>query len=104
MNLEEYLAVPYILVMESFEGPDGDWLRRASYPELPGCAVEGLGAVDIVSKLDELRVKCIMELLARDETIPVPRQPIQAVVPELNRQQLEFARWLVERGRITDQR
>jgi len=55
MDLEEYLAIPYKLIMESFEGPDGDWLRRASYPELPGCDVEGLWAVDVVESLEQLR-------------------------------------------------
>jgi len=30
----EYLAIPYVLVVESVEGPDGQWFRRAMYPEL----------------------------------------------------------------------
>jgi hypothetical protein len=103
IKIEEYLAIPYVLVRESFEGADGNWLRRASYPELPGCEVEGLGAVDIVAELDELRVKCILELLARKEEIPMPRPPIAFAMPVLNRQQLEFARWLVQRGHLTDE-
>ena len=34
MTPEEYLAIPYVLVVESVEGPDGQWFRRAMYPEL----------------------------------------------------------------------
>jgi hypothetical protein len=29
MTLEEHLAVPYVLCLESAAGPDGDWVRRA---------------------------------------------------------------------------
>ena len=103
MTLEEYLAIPYVLVVESFEGPDGEWLRRAAYPELPGCTVEGFWAVDVIEKLEELRIKRIMEMLRDGETIPVPRAPLRSGIPALNKDQLEFAKWLVEHGRITDQ-
>ena len=75
MELEEYLAVPYKLIMESFEGPDGDWLRRASYPELPGCDVEGLWAVDVVEALEQLRIQLITERFQHREYIPVPAHP-----------------------------
>lgn len=104
MTLEEYLAIPYILVVESFEGPDGEWLRRGSYPELPGCIVEGFWAVDVIAQLDELRVRRIMEMLRDGENIPVPRPPLRSGMPALNKDQLEFTKWLVEHGRITDQR
>ena len=103
MTLEEYLAVPYILAVESFENPDGDWMRRASHPELPGCAVEGFSAVEVIEKLDELRVRRIMEMLERGEPIPVPRPPLRSSIPALNKEQLEFARWLIAHGRISDQ-
>ncbi len=102
MNLEEYLAVPYILSLESFEGADGDWLRRASCPELPGCVVEGFSVVEIIARLDEIRMKCIIELLARGEPVPLPRKPINSTIPQLSRPQLEFARWLVENGHVSD--
>lgn len=103
MTLEEYLAIPYILAVESFEGPDGEWRRRASHPELPGCTVEGDSAVEVIEKLDHMRVRRIMEMLERGETIPVPRPPLRSSIPALNKEQLEFARWLVDHGRLTDQ-
>src|SRR5437763_12447422 len=90
MTLEEYLAIPYVLVVESFEGPDGEWLRRASYPELPGCTVEGFWAVDVIDKLEQLRIKRIMEMLRDGEYIPVPREPLRSGIPALDRDQLEF--------------
>ena len=43
-DLAYYEAVPYLLVMESVER-QGEWLRRAEYPELPGCAAEAPSAV-----------------------------------------------------------
>ena len=103
MTLEEYLAIPYVLVVESFEGPDGEWQRRASYPELPNCVVEGFWAVDIIAELEELRVRRIMELLQEGETVPVPRPPLRSSLPALNKEQLEFTKWLVDHGHITDQ-
>ncbi len=104
MTLEEYLAVPYILAVESFESSNGEWMRRASHPELPGCVVEGHSAVEVIEKLDELRVRRIMEMLQRGEPIPVPRPPLRSSIPALNKEQLEFARWLVDHGRLTDAR
>lgn len=35
MNLDNYLAVPYVLRIESVRLEDGEWVREASYPELP---------------------------------------------------------------------
>ncbi len=102
MTLDEYLAVPYKLIIESFEAPDGDWLRRASYPELPGCDVEGLWAVDIVEQLEDLRVQIIMDRFRKSEFIPVPRPPLKSHPPVLDRTRLEFAKWLVEHGRLTE--
>ena len=102
MELEEYLAVPYKLVMESFEASDGDWLRRASYPELPGCDVEGFWAVDIVEELELLRVKIITERFQGHEYIPVPRPPLKSRAPVLDLARLGFARYLVDQGKISE--
>jgi hypothetical protein len=47
---EEYLAIPYVLVVESVEGPDGQWFRRAMYPEL-GIVGEAHSPLDAIAKL-----------------------------------------------------
>jgi len=102
VELDEFLAVPYKLVMESFEGPDGDWLRRASYPELPGCNVEGQWAVDVVDELEELRVRIITDRFHNQEFIPVPRPPLKSHVPVLDEARLGFAKWLVDTGHLSE--
>lgn len=76
MTRDEYLRVPYVLVVESVEKPDGDWLRRASYPELPGAVAEAESMVDAMDLADDKRVTIITERLARGQHVPVPRPPI----------------------------
>jgi hypothetical protein len=65
-----------VLIVESVEKPDGDWLRRASYPELPGADAEAESAVDAMDLADDKRVSIITERLARGQHVPVPRPPI----------------------------
>lgn len=90
------------MAVESIEGPDGDWIRRAEYPELPNCAAEAYSAVEAIEKLEEERVRCIQQLLERGETVPVPRPPLRSTLPALDKERLGFARWLVKEGRISD--
>jgi hypothetical protein len=73
---DEYLRVPFVLVVESVRKPDGEWCRRASYPELPGATAEALSAVDAMDLADERRVAIILDRLTRGTAIPVPRPPI----------------------------
>jgi predicted RNase H-like HicB family nuclease len=104
MTPEEHLAVPYILVMESFEGPDGNWLRRAEYPELPGVVGIGPGPLEALDQLEEARVSFILERLERGEPIPVPRPPLPERVQAISLDRLGFARWLVEQGKLGEDR
>jgi hypothetical protein len=76
MTYEEYLRVPYVLVVESVEKPDGDWLRRASYPELAGALVEAESAVEAIERVDDKRVEIILDRLDRGLPVPVPRPPL----------------------------
>lgn len=76
--LRRCLDVPYILLMESIE-KDGNWVRRATYPELPGCVVEADTPIEAVERLDELRVRSIRELLENDQPVPAPRAPLRWV-------------------------
>jgi hypothetical protein len=76
MTYEEYLRVPYVLVVESVEKPDGDWLRRASYPELSGALVEAESAVEAIERVDDKRVEIIRDRLDRGLPVPVPRPPL----------------------------
>jgi len=103
MTLEEYLAVPYVLTMESVCRPDGEWVRRAAYPELPNCVAEAESPIDAIEQLDEVRRSRIAEMMQRGESIPVPRPPLSSGAPVLDGDRLSFARWLVQEGRIDDQ-
>jgi hypothetical protein len=76
MTRDDYLRIPYVLVVESVEKPGGDWLRRASFPELPGAVVEAESAVDAIDAVDGKRVEIILSRLDRGLQVPVPRPPI----------------------------
>jgi predicted RNase H-like HicB family nuclease len=76
MTRDQYLRIPYVLVVESVAKPDGDWCRRASYPELPGAVAEAESAVEAMDVVDEKRVRIILDWLEAGIPIPVPRQPL----------------------------
>ena len=88
--------------MESVEKADGEWVRRASYPELPGCVAEAWSPVEAITELEEQRRRRIIELLEQGEPIPVPRPPLRAATAPPDADRLGFARWLVDQGRVTD--
>jgi hypothetical protein len=73
---DEYLRVPFVLVIEGVEKPGGDWLRRASYPELPGAVVEAESAVDAMDLVDDKRIEIILNRLDLGLPVLVPRPPI----------------------------
>ena len=76
MEREQYLKVPYVLVVESFEAEDGEWLRRAYYPELPDAVVEAASPIEAIDRLDDKRVQIITDRLANGLPVPVPRPPL----------------------------
>jgi len=76
LGLADYEAVPYVLVVESVER-GGEWLRRASYPELPGCHVEAHSALEAIEKLDEERRRVLRQLWEGGSLIPLPRPPLR---------------------------
>jgi hypothetical protein len=75
-DLLEDLAVPYVLVMSSVEADGGNWLRRAEYPELPGCVAESTNALEALREVDVLRIRMILEMRQRGERPPRPRPPL----------------------------
>lgn len=100
MTLEEYLSIPYVLVAYSVQRPDGVWVRRAEYPEI-GCRGEGATPVEAVERLEQARVRYILERLQRGEAIPVPRPPLTARGSLLELQRLGFGGWLAELPQLT---
>lgn len=73
-DLAYYEAVPYLLVMESVER-NGEWVRRAEYPEL-GCAAEAADAVEAFDELERERLRVLRQLFDQGRPIPVPRPPL----------------------------
>ena len=84
MELAEYLAVPYMLVVHSVELPDGSWVRRAEYPELPGCVAEARDVLTAIDELEAQRVRYLARAFLRHEEIPVPRPPLRSGSSGLN--------------------
>jgi hypothetical protein len=76
-DLAYYDAVPYVLALESVERK-GEWLRRAEYPELPGCAAEAVSALEAIDALERERRRVLRELWERGAPIPVPRPALRA--------------------------
>jgi hypothetical protein len=77
-TLAYYEAVPYLLVLESVER-DGEWLRQAAYPELPGCVAEAPAALEAIERLEDERRRLLQQLWSRGAPIPVPRPPLRGV-------------------------
>lgn len=75
-SLADYEAVPYLLVVESVER-EGRWLRRAEYPELPGCAAEAPSVLEAMEALELERRRLLRELWERGAPIPVPRPALR---------------------------
>ena len=80
VTFEEYMAVPYVLRVAAVRGADGRWLRRAEYPEFPGCFGEGLSPEEALDDLDRNRERMVRELLAAGADIPVPRPPLERLL------------------------
>lgn len=79
MTLDEYLAIPFVLVIETVQRPDGTWARRAQYPEL-GCAAEAESAFDALDRLELARISYISSRFQRGETIPAPRPSLRRIL------------------------
>ena len=79
-DLAYYRAIPYLLVVETVERA-GTWWRRATYPELPGCAAEAESAVEAIERLDREREALLERRWERGEAIPVPRPPLRSRAP-----------------------
>lgn len=78
MNLAEYMAIPYMAVVYSVERPDGTWVRRAEYPELPNCVAEAPDVLTAIDELEEKRIRYLSDAYRRGEEIPIPRPPLHS--------------------------
>ena len=88
-ELRHYLSVPFVAVIYSVASEDGEWSRRAEYPELPGCAVEAASAVEAMKLLEEVRVRVIVDSLARGEKPPEPRPALAGATSGLSSETMQ---------------
>ena len=77
MQLEEYLAIPYLLTAYSAVGDDGRWHRYVEYEEL-GCMAEGDHILEAMDRIEAMRVRLITDRYERGEEIAVPRPPLRS--------------------------
>ena len=101
MKLEDYLSIPYRLVAYSAPDQDGTWHRYAAYPEI-GCVSEADTPWEAMEKLEEQRIRYIVERVQKGEPIPVPRPPLRSLASALDLERLGFAKWLVDQQRLRE--
>ena len=75
-DIEEYLALPYVAVFYSIENDQGEWVRRAEYPDL-GCVIESVSQPDLMERLEDERVRAIVSMCERGFEPPRLGAPIR---------------------------
>lgn len=76
MRLRDYLSLPYLLEAETVEVAPGSWIRRVTYPELPGCTSESLVVEEALRRLERQRIQMIVEMVTAGGLPPVPCPPL----------------------------
>lgn len=91
MTFGEYLSLPYTLLLEAIYLPEGKWIRKASYVELPESAVENFSPLVALAELERRRVEITFEKLRKGEPVLVHGSPLKSVnlASELRRLNLE---------------
>ncbi len=81
MDLRALLSIPYLLEAEAVETEPEEWLVRLAYPELPGCAAEGVVVEDVLKDLERQRIEMIVRLVEAGKLPPIPRRPLASSDP-----------------------
>jgi len=95
LRLIDHLSMPYCLEAETAELADGTWVRRVSYPELPGCVVESAVVEDALSELERKRIEIIIRMVGEGRSPPVPRPPLRNCDPAWIAKKVGVSRQLV---------
>lgn len=88
-RLIELLAIPLVVEVAAVRLADGDWVRRASYPELPDCQAD---AATVEEALDLLEFRRIAELKGHVTGSSRFSLPEREVVRDLRPEALERLR------------
>ena len=81
MRLRDYLSVPYLLEAETVEIAPDSWVRRVTYPELPGCSAEAFVVEEALLALERRRIETIVRMVGQGSPPPVPRPPLMDCDP-----------------------
>jgi hypothetical protein len=95
LRLIDHLSVPYRLEAETAELADAVWVRRVSYPELPGCVAESALVEDALSGLERKRIEIIIDMIGQGRSPPVPRPPLRDCDPAWVAKEVGVSRELV---------
>lgn len=68
--------MPYLLEAETVEIAPGSWVRRVSYPELPGCAAQSVVVEESLRLLERMRIEMVVRMVGEGRPPPVPRPPL----------------------------
>lgn len=66
-------APSYVLDVRAVERPDGEWVCRAEYEQLPGCIAEDPQVLVALDKVDALLERFISTARAENRPLPDPR-------------------------------
>jgi predicted RNase H-like HicB family nuclease len=83
MKAIDYFAIPYLMQAETCQSASGEWIRRASFPELRNCFAEADTIEDAVFAARRRSFEILLEMLSHDILPPVPRPPLSDACPEL---------------------
>ena len=75
------------------------WAHRCT-PEPDGCVAEARSPIEAINKLEEAREQLILTRLQRGESVPTPRPPLGYRIPAIQKERLQFAKWLADEWRI----
>ena len=81
LSLGDLLSVPYRIEAFTTESTDGQWVRHAAYPELPGCTAEAPTIEDALRDLERRRMEIIVATVRAGQVPPVPRPPLRGTDP-----------------------
>lgn len=76
-SIQDALCIPYVLVVESVEGSDGQWMRRVGYPELHLVFAEAVDVAEAIDQLERKKVRLLVDLVRSGEPVPVPTPPLR---------------------------
>lgn len=77
MELEEYLAIPFVLDVRAVQGEDGDWLCELEYEELPGCIARARSPLVALDLLEVQRIQYMKGIYERGGKPQMPRLPLR---------------------------